>query len=101
MQTEPEPEPAEFSGTYSQKAAKLYASITAEQWPELFDALTKGQINLFKVFRNPTDDDAVLEAAAKLKAGFKPATTDRLAKILSIRQLAGVIGLLAAAASKD
>jgi hypothetical protein len=83
--------------TYASKGAKLYASITADQWPDLFEALTKTQMKLLRVLQNATDDAAVLEAAGKFRKGLKEASMKRLAQILTIQQVAAVIELASAA----
>lgn len=83
--------------TYAAKGRKLYASITAEQWPELFEALTKAQVRQLKGLKDASDDADVLAAARKLRNGLKDTQLAKLGGVLAVEQLATVIELASAA----
>jgi hypothetical protein len=87
--------------TYQTKGRKLYESITAEQWPELFDSLTKSQVKLLRSLKDAPDDAAVLAASAELRAGLKDTAMAKLAHVLTIAQIASVIELASAAEVED
>jgi hypothetical protein len=83
--------------SYADQGRKLYASITASQWPDLFEALTKAQVKLLRALEDPTDDATVLRTTAKFRGGLKDAVMARLAQVLTVEQIAAVIGLAGAA----
>jgi hypothetical protein len=79
------------------KAKHLYASVTAEQWPELFEALTVKQVKQLKMLKDPPDDAAVLTAAGGFREGIKDNQMRLLGGILTVEQLAAVLELAGAA----
>jgi hypothetical protein len=87
--------------SYAFKGRKLYASITAEQWPELFEALTKTQVRLIKGLKDAASDEDVLTAAGKLRKSIKDTQMAKLGAVLTVEQIATVIELGSAAGDDD
>jgi len=86
---------------YQTKGRKLFLSITAEQWPELFDSLTKGQVKLLRSLKDAPDDATVLTVAAEFRAGLKDTAMAKLAHVLTVEQIASVIELGSAAEADE
>jgi len=102
------PEPAvtasleeEFDDTPVGEGRKLYRSVTAEQWPQLFDALTKAQVKQLQTLKDPGSEREMLLAVKTFREGLKDTTMSKLGKILTVEQIAAIIGLAGAAENLD
>lgn len=82
---------------YKAQGKELYASITAEQWPDLFDLLTKAQTKALRSLKDPESNEAVLVDVAKFREGLKESSFKALARILTVPQIATVLQLAGAA----
>jgi hypothetical protein len=79
------------------KGRRLYASVSADQWPELFEELTKAQVKHLRVLKAPESEAAMLDAVKKFRGSMKDGQLARLGAILNVQQLALIIELASAA----
>ena len=88
----PEPSVADADDAAG-KGRALYASITADQWPDLFDMLTKKQVNMLRQLKDETDPATAIRLVTEFKDGLKPAMLLKLATVLGVPQVTAVVEL--------